>query len=343
MIKNLIKEKKSINSLLKHFIFKNNQIVNSCSKLENEIHKLNEKNMINNEKLPVINFLKSFYKGEIDQKGLPHNSGFMIYPNSDDFMGYFESGNINGQGFMRYKKKNYLDNDLSPLFFCGEWLLDFYHGLGKYTCEDQKSKVTIERVGEFYFGCLNGFGRTIAEKNELNKSKTVNDSENNVKKSNIYIGYYLNNSPINFYLNLNIDNKFQINEKSGLYFIDENREEVLIYQFEKIDDYKKIEDMIIDQDERMPGEFENLYHNYFNHEIKTEKFKELFSKIKRSSKNLLYYMEGCLVDESYLEVLKLNSEIIRKLSEAKSIKELEMINNLLKEIYIQAEKLNKLK
>jgi len=44
-----------------------------------------------------------------------------------------------------------------------------------------------------------------------------------------------------------------------------------------------------------------------------------------------------------LEVLKLNSEIIRKLSEAKSIKELEMINNLLKEIYIQAEKLNKLK
>jgi hypothetical protein len=144
-------------------------------------------------------------------------------------------------------------------------------------------------------------------------------------------------------LNLNIDNKFQIYEKSGLYFIDEDRKEVLLHQFEKIDDYKKIEDMIIDQDERMPGEFENFYHNYFNHEIKTEKFKELFSKIKRSSKNLLYYMEGCSVDESYLEVFRLNSEIIRKLSEAKTIKELEMINNLLKEIYIQAEKLSKIK
>jgi len=343
MIKNLIKEKKSINSILKHLIYKNNQIINSYYQLENQIQSLNEKTAIDIEKIPVISFLKSFYRGAVDKNGLPYKRGFMIYPNTDNFMGDFENGNINGQGFMRYIEKNYLDRDLIPIYYCGEWLLDYHHGLGNYTCKDQKSKVIIEEIGEFYFGSFNGFGITIIKKDKSNKSKTKDDSENNTKIKRILIGYYLHDSLINFYLDLNLDNKSQICEKSGLYFIDENREEVLLHQFQKIDEYNKIEGTILDQDEKMPDELLNFYHNYLNHEMKTIKFKELFCKIKNSTKNLLYYMESCSVDEDYLKVFKLNSEIIRKLSEAKSIKELEMINNLLKEIYIQAEKLNKLK
>jgi hypothetical protein len=343
MIKNLIKEKKSINSILKHLIFKNNQIINSYSKLENEIHHLNEKTLTNIEKLTVIKFLIGFYKGEVDKNGLPHNRGFMIYPNTDDFTGDFECGNINGQGFMRYKEKNYQDRDLIPIHYCGEWLLDYHHGLGKYTFKDQKFKIIFEKIGEFYFGYLNGFGRTILEKDNLNKSKISDDSTNNTTIKNVLFGYYLNDTLINFYLDLQIDNEFQICGKSGLYFIDEDQEIVLLHQFEKIDEYNKIEEMITSQDEKMPDEFLSFYHNYFNHEIKTNKFKELFCKIKRATKNLVFYSEGCSVDDVYLEVLKLNAKIIDKLSETKSIKELEEIDIVLKEIYIKAEKLNKLK
>jgi hypothetical protein len=341
MIKNLIKDKKSINSILKHLIFKNNQIIDSCSKLKNEINNLIEKTTTNSEKLPVIKFFENLYRGEVDENGLPNNRGYMIYKDTGDFVGDFEKGSKNGKGHMRYKIENFLDKDLIPLYYNGEWMLDYHHGLGNYTIEDQKSKATIEKIGEFHFGNLNGFGRTLLEKDEFSKSKIAGVSENNTKISRIFFGYYLDGSLKNFYFDLNIDNKFEINAESGLYFIDENREEVLIHQFQKIDEYKKIEDTITDQDEKIPDELLNFYHNYFNHEIKTNKFRELFYKIKRSTINLLYYIEGCTIDETYLKVFRLNSEIIRKLSETRSIKELEVIDNVLKEIYIQAEKLNK--
>jgi len=343
MIKNLIKEKKSINSILRHLVFKNNQIVTSCLKLDDEINNLNKKTMFNIEKIPLINFFnEEFYKGEVNKDGLPHNRGYMVYLGLGDYCGDFENGYRNGKGFMYYRMKD-LNLDEIPLYYSGEWMLDVFNGLGTYKFEHKKTKLEIEQLGEFYFNYLNGFGRSILAEDGFNKSKESDETKNNTKNSKILSGYFLHGLPINFYISIQMDSKFNISGKSGLCFVDQDGETVFLHEFEKIEEYKKIEDTITDKDEKMPNEFLDFYHNYFNHEIKTNKFKELFSKIRSKSINLQFYIKKYLTDETFSKFRNLTSELAKKLELADSIKKLKEIEKNLEEINVQAEKLNKLK
>ncbi len=338
MIKNLIKEKKSINSILRHLVFKTNQIVHTCFRLEDEINNFSEKNMSNDEKIPIINFNENIYKGEVNKDGLPYNRGYMMYPGVGEYCGDFVDGYRNGKGFMYYRMKD-LNSDLNeiPLYYSGEWMLDVFHGLGKYVYQDKKTKIEIEQLGEFYFNYLNGFGRTVLAKDGFDESKKSDESKNNTKTKRVLHSYFLYGLPINFYLNVQTDSKLEICGKSGLCFVDEDREEVFLYEFEKIDDLVKIENLVTNQDEKMPNEFLDFYNNYFNLEIKTDKFKELYSKIRSQSINLYFYIKKYLTDETSLKFM--SSEVVKNLELAESIKKLKEIEKNLKEIYIQAQKI----
>ncbi len=78
MIKNLIKNKKLINLILKHLVFKLKQNDFAQDSLKKRSHKLQQEIQTYLENKPLSKFLNFPYKGDYDEYNLPHNCGLLF-------------------------------------------------------------------------------------------------------------------------------------------------------------------------------------------------------------------------------------------------------------------------
>ena len=142
MIKNLIKNKETINLILRHLVFKLKQIDFAQDSLNKRSHKLQEEIEIYLEKKKSFSpFISSFYKGDYEELSgynLPHNCGLMFFgpKQKESYIGQFNNGLFEGLGIRRFNdKEKYLEKQLLPIIYNGEWLANEYHCFGHLLCE----------------------------------------------------------------------------------------------------------------------------------------------------------------------------------------------------------------
>jgi hypothetical protein len=174
MIKDLIKEKQSINSIIKHLFFKTKQLHLANKSLGNRIQKLYEENKTYLEKKKYSKYKCFFYKGDYEKESgydFPHNIGVMLFEKNENYVGQFKNGLFDGLGTLETNGKKILKSQKLNFSYDGEWFADKYHGVGHLKSEINPSGIEyIEKTtGNFYFGKLNGFGQKVLSEKKSQK------------------------------------------------------------------------------------------------------------------------------------------------------------------------------
>jgi len=330
VIKNLIKNKETINLILRHLVFKLKQIDFAHDSLKKRSHKLQEEIEIYLEKKKSFSpFIASFYKGDYEELSgynLPHNCGLMFFgpKEKESYIGQFNNGLFEGLGIRRFNdKEKYLEKQLLPIIYDGEWLANEYHGFGHLLCEYKEADVKEieDTFGNFYFGKLYGFGKKYYSKKYLGKNGTA------------ISGYFKFDRIINFFLFVDFENELNIANKSGLYFLNKDGKNILLHQLISNNEITNLMDSVSIKDEKLPSVIANYYKDYFDNEFKSEKFKELYIKIAMGIKIFQIQLVESKIKKNLKNFVKTSKELETQLWQSTRINELEKIDQKLKNCF----------
>ncbi len=331
MIQDLIKNKETINLILKHLVFKLKQVDFAHDSLKKRSHKLQEEIQIYlEEKKSFSPFIDSFYKGDYEKLSgynLPHNFGLMFFGHKEkeSYIGQFNNGLFEGLGIRRFNdKEKYLEKQLLPIIYNGEWLANEYHGFGQLTCEfkEESIKRIEDTFGNFYFGKLYGFGKKYYHKKRHKR-----------KNGTALFGYFKFDRVINFFLLIDFVNELVVPSKSGLYFLNKDGENILLYQFQSKTEITELMDSVSIKDEKLPSVIANYYKDYFDNEFKSDKFKELYIKIAMGIKIFQIELVSSKIKKNLKKFVKTSKELETQLWQSTKINELEKINQNLKNYF----------
>lgn len=327
MIQDLIKNKETINLILRHLVFKLKQIDFAQDSLKKRSHKLQEEIEIYLEKKKSFSpFIASFYKGDYEELSgynLPHNFGLMFFGHKEkeSYIGQFNNGLFEGLGIRRFNdKEKYLEKQLLPIIYNGEWLANEYHGFGQLTCKYKEAGVKgiEDTIGNFYFGKLYGFGKKYYSKEKHKR-----------KNGTAICGYFKFDQIINFFLLIDLENELD----SKLYFLNKEGENILLYQFQSKNEITNLMDSVSIKDEKLPSVVSNYYKDYFDNEFKSEKFKELYIKIATGIKIFQIELVKSKIKKNLKKFVKTSKELETQLWQSTKINELEKINQNLKNCF----------
>lgn len=333
MIQDLIKNKETINLILKHLVFKLKQVDFAHDSLKKRSHKLQEEIQIYLEKKKSFSpFIDSFYKGDYEELSgynLPHNCGLMFFGNKEkeSYIGQFKNGLFEGLGIRRFNdKEKYLEKQLLPIIYNGEWLANEYHGFGQLSCEYKEAgiKRTEDTFGNFYYGKLYGFGK-----------KYYSIKKDKRKKGTAICGYFKFDRIVNFFLLIDFVNELEVPSKSGLYFLNKDGKNILLRQFQSKNEITNLMDSVSIKDEKLPSVITNYYKDYFDNELKSDKFKELYLKIAISIKIFQIELVSSKIKKNFKKFIKASKEFETQLWQSTKINELEKIHQNLKNCFNQ--------
>lgn len=334
MIKKLIKEKQSINLIIKHLFFQTKQIDFALKSLENRSKKLHEENKTYLEKKEFSKYLSFFYKGDYEKESgyyFPHNYGVMLLGKKSEngsYVGQFKNGLFDGLGTKEINDKTkYLENERLNFYYSGEWFADKYHGLGQLKSELKilGIKWIEDTYGYFYFGKLNGFGQKFLAKKKSKK-----------KDGSSITGYFEFNEIKNFFLRIVFENELIVPSKSGLYFFNKDDENTLLHQFQSRDEIDKLINQASSKDEKMPNDCLDFYKDYFNKEFKTDKFKKLYLNIIMGMKIFeidIIRPRKSEIKKNRKRYIEIFNDLLTQLEQSTKINELEKINQNLKNCF----------
>ena len=329
MIQDLIKNKELISLILKHLVFKLKQVDFAHDSLKKRSHKLQEEIQIYLEKKKSFSpFIASFYKGDYEELSgynLPHNCGLMFFGHKEkeSYIGQFNNGLFEGLGIRRFNdKEKYLEKQLLPIIYNGEWLANEYHGFGQLTCEFKEDgiKRIEDTFGNFYFGKLYGFGK-----------KYYSIKKDKRKKGTAICGYFKFDKIFNFFLLIDLENELE----SKLYFLNKDGENILLYQFQSKTEITELMDSVSIKDEKLPSVIANYYKDYFDNEFKSDKFKELYIKIAMGIKIFQIELFSLKIKKNLKKFVKTSKELETQLWQSTKINELEKIHQNLKNCFIE--------
>jgi hypothetical protein len=342
LIKDLIKNKETINLILRHLVFKLKQINFAQDSLKKRSHKLQEEIEIYLEKKKSFSlFIASFYKGDYEELSgyyLPHNCGQMFFgpKQKESYIGQFNNGLFEGLGIRRFNdKEKYLEKQLLPIIYDGEWLANEYHGFGHLLCKSKEADVEEieDTFGNFYFGKLYGFGKKYCSKKCLGKNGTAYSKELPLSLTTAIFGYFKFDRIINFFLFLDFENELNIANKSGLYFLNKDGKNILLHQLISNNEISNLMDSVSIRDEKLPSVIENYYKDYFDDEFKSDKFKELYIKIATGIKIFQIELVKSKIKKNIKKFIKTSKELETQLLQSTKINELEKIDQNLKNCF----------
>ena len=304
-------------AIIADFKFKKLQIDKKLEDIENK--KIPEiKKKLKKSKSKARIFFDNKYVGEVDKNGMPIGAASILFnsqPDQDIFQGEFKYGLKHGLGTYTYFNRS--DDSIGRFpftipYYLGEWFADFTHGVGKKLITQFENLASYE--GNFVCDKMNGFGTY----------KYFNSDNQDISNREI-IGYFFDETPHIFTVEINRDDKGVLEEDSnlpsGLFEnYPEHNVKIPILNFNNVSEWDNIKPIEIKKKE-FKKIFNDSYYSYFEKDIFSKKYEKLIFEIKKEIMNLMFesfkYFEKNHDNETYYsflnEINKLN-QIIKNCS-----------------------------
>ena len=299
-------------AIMADFKFKKRQLDKKLDDILNLKIKKIEKE-IKNSKSKGILFINNGYVGEVNENGLPNGKGALLFntqPEQDIFNGEFKFGLKHGLGKYTYFNRDDKDIGRHPFvipYYSGEWFADFTHGIGKKLITQFSKLVSYE--GSFTVDKMCGFG-TYKQFNSDNQ-KICNKE---------YIGYFYDELPYLFTIEINLDDKGNLlndtEVRSGLLeTYPKHKVKIPVLDFNNISEWKNLKPKELDN--KFKKMFDDTYRFYFKNDIFSKEYEDLLFSVKKETMGLMFesnkYFKKNSKNKNYynflVEINKINQSI----------------------------------
>jgi hypothetical protein len=299
-------------AIMADFKFKKQQLDKKLDDILNlKIKKI--ENEIKNSKSKGIILFDNGYIGEVNKQGLPDGRGALLHntqPDQDIFNGEFKSGLKHGLGKYTYFNRDDKERARHPFeipYYSGEWFANFTHGIGKKLITQFSNLVSYE--GSFTVDKMCGFG-TYKQFNSDNQ-KICNKE---------YIGYFYDELPYLFTIEINLDDKGNLlndtEVRSGLLeTYPEHKVKIPVLDFNNISEWKNLKPKELDN--KFKKMFDDTYRFYFKNDIFSKEYEDLLFSVKKEIMSLMFesnkYFEKNSKNKNYynflVDINKINQSI----------------------------------